>query len=114
MQLDRITVNNIESVIPVDCLIVLKGSLAGISVKVLKDDGCNTNIISRQFATKHASAFNIQPTRVPIAHSKQTSSKIATKVVLDATVSIGKHDYSSNFFVADCRYDGLLGMPWNR
>ena len=32
---------------------------------------------------------------------------------LDGQVSIGSHVYRSNWTVADCRCDVLLGMPWN-
>lgn len=29
-------------------------------------------------------------------------------------LSIGKHLYMSNWALADCRFDVLLGMPWHK
>ena len=36
-----------EGPIPVERLLVLSGTMNGLSVKVLKDDGCNTNVVSK-------------------------------------------------------------------
>lgn len=38
--------------VPFDELIVVKGFMEGEKVRVLKDDGCNTNIISNEFFQK--------------------------------------------------------------
>lgn len=38
-----------RELIPAEELIVLEGALCGKQVTVLKDDGCNTNIISKEF-----------------------------------------------------------------
>lgn len=103
-----------EASIPVENLIVFKGEVCKVPVRILKDDGCNTNIISSTFVLKHASKLEIQPANISIFHSKRQSSELSDKVVLDATVKIGDHNYKSNFVVADCRYDVLLGMPWHK
>lgn len=34
-------------------------------------------------------------------------------MVYDTEVQIGSHRYRSNWVIADCRYDVLLGMPWH-
>lgn len=38
---------------------------------------------------------------------------MSTGMVAAGTVSIGSYTYTSNWIVADCRYDVLLGMPWH-
>ena len=43
--------------IPVAPLLVLKGKLNGVSARVLKDDGCSTNVISRRFFGLHRQGF---------------------------------------------------------
>ncbi len=40
----------IEGPIPMDDLIVLDGSIDGRKVRVLKDDGCNKNVVSQEFS----------------------------------------------------------------
>jgi hypothetical protein len=37
----------------------------------------------------------------------------ATQTIMDGKLKVGNHEYVSNFVVANCRYDVLLGMPWN-
>ena len=44
-----------EESIPVERLLVLSGTMNGLSIKVLKDDGCNTNVVSREFLAKYRS-----------------------------------------------------------
>lgn len=48
----------IDGPIPMEDLIVLDGSLEGKRVRVLKDDGCNTNVVSHEFFRKHRKNFN--------------------------------------------------------
>ena len=48
-----------DELVPVASLIVLSGKLNGISVRVLKDDGCNTNVISRKFFGLHRQRFRV-------------------------------------------------------
>ncbi len=45
---------SIEGPISMDDLIVLDGSLDGKKVRVLKDVGCSTNVVSQEFARKIA------------------------------------------------------------
>ena len=49
-----------------------------------------------------------------IHHSRDVSVEEASEVVLNGTLQIGSHTYITNFnFVAECRCDVLLGMPWH-
>ena len=103
----------IEGPIPMNDLMVLDGSLEGKRVRVLKDDGCNTNVVSREFFRKNRGLFNYDKCDVEVKHSDKNSNEKASKVILGATLRIGKHKYKSNWLVANCRYDVLLGMPWH-
>lgn len=38
-----------EDAVPVENLIILDGKLEGRPFQVLKDDGCNTNVLSKDF-----------------------------------------------------------------
>ena len=46
-------------------------------------------------------------------YSKSDSVENSSKAIIGATLKIGKHEYDSNWFLANCRYDALLGMPWH-
>ena len=50
---------------------------------------------------------------IPVSHSKKGTSELATQVVVEGKLQFGTHQYISNWAVADCRYDVLLGMPWH-
>ena len=99
--------------IPVASLLVLSGKLNGISARVLKDDGCNTNVISRRFFGLHRQRFHARKADVVVNHSREGWSEKASHVVYEGTLRIGSHTYTSNWLVADCRYDVLLGTPWH-
>ena len=101
--------------IPVEPLLVLNGTLNGFKVKVLKDDGCNTNVVGKDFlkSQKGRNLFQIREEKVIVEHSKQGTREDATHVLINGTLRLGAHTYTSNWIVADCRYDVLLGMPWH-
>lgn len=85
-----------------------------MDVSALKDDGCNTNVISKDFVDKHPHLFRIEDTNITVIHSKKESREVATQVVMGTGIRIGTQSYRSNWAVADCRYDVLLGMTWNK
>ena len=99
--------------IPVEPLLVLSGKLNGVSARVLKDDGCSTNVISHRFFGLHRRHFHVRKATVVVKHSKEELNETASHVVINETLQIGSHAYTSNWVVADCRYDVLLGMPWH-
>ena len=99
--------------VPTEPLIVLKGTINGRRATMLKDDGCNTNIVSKEFLMKSRSLFKIVKTDTSIHHSKKGSGERANEMILNGTIMIGSHTYTSNFLVGSSRYDVLLGMPWH-
>ena len=105
----------IDEPIPIDPLLVFRGEINGIPVKILKDDGCNTNVVGIEFLKKPKTRelFKIQKEKIEVSHSRRGSTEEATEVIINGTLKIGPHTYKSNWVVADCRYDVLLGMPWH-
>ncbi len=55
------TIPTVSASVPVEKLFVISGKLNAIPVRVLLDDGCNTNVISKDFLGKHRSSFDIVP-----------------------------------------------------
>lgn len=99
--------------IPLKPLLKIEGTLNGIPVVILKDDGCNTNVISKRFVRENRKKLKFKEIRTMISHSKEGLDEISRECVFNATVRIGSHCYTSNWIVGDCRYDLLLGMPWH-
>ena len=105
---------NIDELIPIEPLLTMKGTLKNTPVSVLKDDGCSTNIISYDFVERNKDKIQVHPDNFYIFHSKKQSTEPAFGKILNATVNIGQYSYQSNWAVASCNYDVILGMPWHR
>lgn len=99
--------------LPIEELITLYGTVAGQQVTILKDDGCNTNVMAKSFVDKNLRLLNIRKTQVKVNHSDKDVSEDANEIVIDAELEIGKMKYRSNWIVANCRYEILLGIPWH-
>lgn len=99
--------------VPVADLIFLEGHLNSKPVRVLKDDGCNTNVVSRSLLERHRDSLQVVKGSTVLSHSKKGSTETTNQMIVDAELRLGNHLYRSNFVVGDCRYDVLLGMPWH-
>lgn len=77
-------------------LLFLCGIVNDSQFKVLKDDGCNTNILSSEFVKRNRKLLNVSKTFLNIEHSDDNFSENASEVVLDVTIQIGKHQYRYN------------------
>ncbi len=55
--------------------------------------------------------FEVVKRPVEMIHSEDNTVEKASEVILGAELRIGTHVYTSNWVVASCRYDFLLGMP---
>lgn len=85
----------------------------GCEVTILKDDGCNTNVLSREFVRRHFHLMKIHKTNLIGQHSNKALSEQATEAVVNAELEMGDHIYRSNWVVAHCCYEVLLGMAWH-
>lgn len=74
----------------------------------LKDDCCNTNVVSQEFFLNNREIFRSVKKRVEVFHSEKKTTEIAPEFFLAATIRIGSHVYISNWVVARSRYDVLL------
>lgn len=99
--------------LPIDELFVLPGMMAGKQVTVLKDDGCNTNILSTDFVRRNRHLLQTAKRNTVIKHSDKETTQRSNIVVLNATLNIDSHLYTSNWVVANSRYDVILGIPWH-
>ena len=83
---ERSEKGSIDGLTPMEDLLVLEGSLDGHRFRILKDDGCNTNVASHQFFRVNCEKFNWEKCNVEFSHSKKGSTENASKVVLGATL----------------------------
>jgi hydrogenase-4 membrane subunit HyfE len=73
--------------IPIKPLLVLRGKFNGIPVKILKDDGCNTNVVSRAFVMKHENLFNVVNKKMIVNHSCEGQNEEVSQVVLKGNLT---------------------------
>ena len=80
-----------EEPIPVERLLVLSSTMNGLSVKVLKDDGCNTNVVSREFLAKYRNRniFEVCQEDVTVQPSQKGTKEEASEVILNRTLRLG-------------------------
>lgn len=65
------------------------------------------------FARRNGKCLKIVNANLEIDHSSGDSSEVTSGIVVDAILQIGKHQYLSNWAIANCRYDVILGTPWH-
>lgn len=74
-------------------LIRLDGQLNGKILRVRKDDGCNTNVVSHEFFFKNHWRFNWKRRNVEFRHSKLGSVESSPEIILEAALTIERHLY---------------------
>lgn len=82
-------------------------------MRALKDDGCNTNVISRDFVEKNRHRLTIINQPVTINHSEKDEEETVNEVVINAEIKLGNLTYNSNWAIGNIRYDVILGVPWH-
>lgn len=87
-----------------------RSALNEVNAVVLKDDGCNTNVVCKDFIKRNGSRFEVHPYHIKVVHSGKGSSKTAPKMFVNAALRLGSHEYVSNWAIVDSRYDVLLEM----
>lgn len=98
---------------PVAMFLVTQGVMVNKQASTLKDDGCNTNVFSRDFSRRNKHLLSVQIADILIYHSKRNVTETASEVLIGAIFQIGAHLYMSNWAVSDSRYDVLLGINWH-
>ena len=82
----RTTSSETDVTIPVEDLIVVEGTLNGESARILKDDGCNTNVVSRDFYADHSHLFEVRESPIVVSHSRKGTTEHSSRVIMNATV----------------------------
>ncbi len=59
-----------EGPVPVDDLMMLEGSIERKRVRALKEDGCNTNVLSRESFKDNSESFHVVKTDVKVQRSE--------------------------------------------
>jgi hypothetical protein len=67
--------------IPIEPLFVMDGTFMGKPVCILKDNRCNTNVVSRNFVQKNAEAFKTVSRNVKVNHSDDDLVEQATQIL---------------------------------
>ena len=65
------------------------------------------------FVKRNKGLFDTVKTDVQVKYSQEGNTEDASELILNGTLKLGSHGYTSNWLVASSRYDVLLGMPWH-
>lgn len=94
-------------------LFVLYGEENGLQIKILKDDGCNSDINLIHFVNHNKKYFETIQKNLKIDHSNERILEVTSELVVNAEIQIAKHTCCSNWAISKCRYDITLGIPWH-
>lgn len=94
--------------VPISDLFLLPGTILGKQVAVLKYDGCNSNVLSSDFMRRNRGVLHIRREDTITKHSDKSRNESSPEVVLNVTVNISDHQYTSNWALASSRYDVFL------
>ncbi len=86
--------------VPLETRIELEGSLNVKRVRLIKDDGCNTNVESRESLKNNSELFEVVKRPIEVMLSEENAVKKASEVILGAELCIGTHVYKSNWVIA--------------
>lgn len=94
-------------------LLDMKGNFKFTPASVLRDDWCRLDVIYQEFAEDSREQPTLTSISIFVNHAKQGAKEIEGEMITNGTVVIRSYCYNVKWFVADCRLDGLLGMPWH-
>eukprot|EP00171_Calliarthron_tuberculosum_P008045 IDg8045t1 len=80
-----------QVLLPLSELMTIRVLIAGQQVTVLKDDGCNTNVISSEFYQRNKHLLTVDVTETCISHSKRGAVEISKHLVKNATLHLSQH-----------------------
>lgn len=92
---ERVDALKMKTNVPRRALIILKETLNGIPVQILKDVGYNRNIVSKRFIQLQRS--HLKNTSTAICHSREDSHEASKECLFDGTIAIGDHVHTSNW-----------------
>lgn len=101
---------SLDDLITVKPLLVLRGTFNNFPMKALKDNGCNTNVVSQQLVDRNWNSFRPLRRKCFVQYSRNVSAEASSMVILSGRLQISCHMPNSNWVVANCIYDFLFGM----
>lgn len=105
--------DNINEV-PKKSLSLIRKTLCGQEVTVLKEDGCSTNVILKSYFKRHQHMLNVKESQNCISQFMKDVTEQLEHVAVQTSLEMGDQKYKSNWAVLSLRYDILLGMPWRQ
>ena len=104
METEKMKANDRERIYEI---LVFDGFLDAKRVRILKDDGCSTNVNSLEIFKKNKEILTWVSCKFGVGHSKSRSSEKSYIVVLGAVSKLEMHKYRSNWLFDNYRYDLL-------
>lgn len=86
--------------IPVSWLLILKGMLCGQQVTILKEEICNTNVLSYDFVRRLQYQHDLNEANIEISHSQVSSTENSLFLAANAKIQLTKHAYTYDWSVA--------------
>lgn len=102
-----------EKRIPVGPLIVFKEMLTIIPVQSLRDDVCNTDIVTKWFVDRNRLLLQLDNREYVLQRSYEDGNYFTTEIIFDETLGIGLHTYKTSWLVWNRKYDVSLRMQWH-
>lgn len=100
----------IDEPISAEHLSVLEGTMKKIPIRVLKDDGLNSDIAPSRHVRENQQHLKLVRRKREAQHFEEGMAETSHEVILNATLQIGSHTYKENWVVSASRYDVLLRM----
>lgn len=80
-------------------------------VSILKGDGCNTGIVSKEFVRWNEHICEMKNKKMTIKHSEKQRDEHSNELFTNGTLELESHRYICNWITANSRYDVIIGMP---
>ena len=80
-------------------------------VQIHKDEGASTKLMSKKFYNLNIGRIPISHEKVSVSHSYSRTDNEEFVITNFRTTRTRKHEYASNFFLAEIRYETFLRTP---
>lgn len=82
-------------------------------MRILKDDGCSTNIISSEFLDEKKPVLYLRKANICLNQCEKDSLEATSEKIVDTEISIVGQKYRSSWAVPNTLYDVLFRIPWH-
>lgn len=92
----------------------MKEKLEGKDVVILKDDGCNPTVISRQYLKRNSGQFHTRSCSNTVTHTKEDCKEAFPSIFIDSLLRMVSQRYTSNCKISYFSHDVLLLIPCHK